>query len=68
VQAVTAPVPLGRRKRHRRAASPLPWVVRAAATLLIDGPIALLERDTDEVVAILRTAIELVTAAKRRAT
>jgi hypothetical protein len=44
-----------------------PWVVRAAAMLLVDGPeaIALLERDTDEVIAILAAAIGLVEARRR---
>jgi hypothetical protein len=53
----------------------LPWVWRAAQTLLVDGPeaLALRERDADEVRAILRAAVELIQtrrppcARKRRA-
>jgi hypothetical protein len=46
----------------------LPWVWRAAETLLADGPeaIGLQERDRDEVLAILGAAIDLVGERSRR--
>jgi hypothetical protein len=44
-----------------------PWVWRAAATLLVDGPeaIALGDRDVDEQLAILRAAVALVMERQR---
>jgi hypothetical protein len=56
-------LPPTRRRRHQGTATAwLPWVWRAAETLLADGPeaIALGERDTDEVLAIWRVAVELI--------
>jgi hypothetical protein len=56
--------------RHHQRAEPswVPWVWRAAETLLADGPeaIALGERDRDEVLAILGAAIDLVGERTRR--
>jgi hypothetical protein len=56
-------------QRHSAAAAAwAPWVWRAAAVVLANGPeaIALHQRDADEVRAILMAAIELVREQARR--
>jgi len=61
------PLHRGRRNRHLGAAPAwLPWVRRLAGQLVRGEPIGLHERDRDEVLAILRAAVELVTARTRR--
>jgi len=62
-------LPPAYRKRYQSTATAwLPWVWRAASTLLADGPeaIALGKRDADEVRAILRAAVGLIQARRRR--
>jgi hypothetical protein len=44
----------------------LPWVERLARAFLRGEPVGLPERDRDEQLAILRAAVELVTASTRR--
>jgi hypothetical protein len=51
-----------RTDRPRQLGTPLPWVLRAAETLLCEGPeaIALRQRDWDEQLAILGAVVALV--------